>query len=263
MRTDLLSVPGVPDHANEDFAAVSPLGAAVVLDGVTPPPDGQTGCVHTVTWFVQQLGPALLDRAATRRDQSLADCLAAAIAQTAALHEGTCDLTHRRTPQATVVALRWDDDRIEYLVLSDSVLLLDVGGAVAPVLDSRLDEVTGRPELRAIRYTPEYFGVLESLRNAEDGFFTAAADPEVAKRAVAGHRPRAEVRAAAAMSDGATRWTEVFGFGDWAALFAQIASAGAARVVDEVRAAEIADPERKAFPRGKSHDDASIVFLAF
>jgi len=263
MRTDLLSVPGVPDHANEDFAAVSPLGAAVVLDGVTPPPDGQTGCVHTVTWFVQRLGPALLDRAATRRDQSLADCLAAAIAQTAAAHAATCDLTHRRTPQATVVALRWDNDRIEHLVLSDSVLLLDINGTVTPILDGRLDEVTGRPELRAIRYTPEYFGVLESLRNADGGFYTAAADPDVAKRAVSGHLPRAEVRAAAAMSDGATRWTEVFGFGAWTALFAQVRDVGAQSVIDEVRAAEIADPDRTAFPRGKSRDDASIVFLEF
>jgi len=263
MRTDLLSVPGVPDHANEDFAAVSPLGAAVVLDGVTPPPDGQTGCVHTVTWFVQRLGPALLDRAATRRDQSLADCLAAAIAQTAAAHAATCDLTHRRTPQATVVALRWDNDRIEHLVLSDSVLLLDVNGTVTPILDGRLDEVTGRPELRAIRYTPEYFGVLESLRNADGGFYTAAADPDVAKRAVSGRLPRAEVRAAAAMSDGATRWTEVFGFGAWTALFAQVRDVGAQSVIDEVRAAEIADPDRTAFPRGKSRDDASIVFLEF
>lgn len=262
MRADLLSVPGEPDRANEDFAALSPQGAALVLDGVTPPPDGQTGCIHTVTWFVQKLGPALLRRA-ERRDQSLADCLADAIAQTAAAHESTCDLSHRRTPQATVVALRWDDRQVEYLVLSDSVLLLDVNGAVTPILDGRLDEVTGRPDLRAIRYTRQYFDALESLRNADGGFYTAAADPEVAKRAVTGHLPRAEVRAAAAMSDGVTRWTEVFGFGDWAELFARIEDKGAAQVVDEVRAAETADPDRTAFPRGKSRDDASVVFLQF
>ena len=263
MRTDLLSVPGVPDHANEDFAAVSPLGAAVVLDGVTPPPDGRTGCIHTVTWFVQKLGPALLERAEGRRDQSLADCLADAIGQTAAAHEATCDLTHRRTPQSTVVALRWDDERVEYLVLSDSVLLLDINGTVTPILDGRLDEVTGRPEMRAIRYTPEYFAVLEGMRNADDGFYTAAADPDVAKRAVTGRLSRAEVRAAAAMSDGATRWTEVFGFGDWTALFAQVRDEGARQVIDEVRAAEIADPDRTAFPRGKARDDATVVFLEF
>jgi hypothetical protein len=263
MRTDLLSVPGVPDHANEDFAAVSPLGAAVVLDGVTPPPDGQTGCIHTVTWFVQKLGPALLERAAARRDQSLADCLAEAIGQTAAAHEGTCDLTHRRTPQSTVVALRWDGSGAEYLVLSDSVLLVDVNGAIEPILDTRLDEVTGRPELRAIRYTQAYFDALESLRNADDGFFTAAADPEVAKRAVTGRLTRADVRAAVAMSDGASRWTEVFGFGDWAALFGQIRDVGAEQVIDAVRAAETEDPDRTAFPRGKARDDATVVFLEF
>lgn len=263
MRTDLLSVPGAPDHANEDFAAASATGVALVLDGVTPPPDGRTGCIHTVTWFVRKLGPALLDRAAERRDQSLADCLADVIAQTAAAHADTCDLTHRRTPQATVVAVRWDDYGVEYLVLSDSVLLLDVDGTIMPVVDSRLDEVIGRPELRAIRYTRAYFDALESLRNAEDGFYTAAADPEVAKRAVTGRLPRAEVRAVAAMSDGASRWTEVFGLGDWAALFARIRDDGARQVIDEVRAAEAADPDRTAFPRGKSRDDASVVFVEF
>ena len=263
MHADLLSVPGVPDHANEDFAAVSPLGAAVVLDGVTPPPDGDTGCIHTVTWFVQKLGPALLERAADRRDQSLADCLAEAIGQTAAAHESTCDLTHRRTPQATVVALRWDEHGVEFLVLSDSVLLLDINGAITPILDTRLDMVTGRPELRSIRYTRAYFDALESLRNAEDGFYTAAADPEVAKRAVTGRLARAEVRAAAAMSDGASRWTEVFGFGDWTALFEHVRAAGAQQVIDEVRVAETADPDRTTFPRGKARDDATVVFLEF
>jgi len=260
MRTELLSVPGEPERANEDFAAISPLGAAVVLDGVTPPPDGQTGCIHTVTWFVQQLGPALLDRAAGRRDQSLADCLADAIGQTRAKHEDTCDLSHRRTPQATVVVLRWHEKQVEYLVLSDSVLLLDINGTVTPLLDGRLDEVTGRPEMREIRYTPGYFHALEGLRNADGGFYTAAADPEVAKRAVTGRLPREDVRAAVAMSDGASRWSEVFGFGDWTDLFQQ-AEKSVEELVDTVRAAETADPRRQKFPRGKSRDDASVVFI--
>jgi hypothetical protein len=260
MRTELLSVPGEPERANEDFAAISPLGAAVVLDGVTPPPDGRTGCIHTVTWFVRQLGPALLQRAAERRDQALADCLAEAIGWTAAKHEDTCDLNHRRTPQATVVALRWDKKQVEYLVLSDSVLLLDINGTVTPVLDGRLDEVTGRPEMRAIRYTSGYFDALEGLRNADGGFYTAAADPEVAKRAVTGQLPREDVRAAVAMSDGASRWSEVFAFGGWTELFQQ-AEKSAEDLIDEVRAAETADPHRKAFPRGKSRDDASVVVI--
>ncbi|MFC0434035.1 hypothetical protein [Kutzneria buriramensis] len=261
MRSDLLSVPGAPDRANEDFAALSATRAALVLDGVTPPPDGRTGCIHTVTWYVQQLGPALLQRAATRRDQALQDCLAEAIAQTAAKHEDTCDLSHRRTPQATVVALRWDANELEYLVLSDSVLLVDVDGAIEPILDTRLDELLRRPELREIRYTPAYFQAVEAFRNADGGFYTAAADPEVAKRAVTGRL--SNVRAAAAMSDGASRWTEVFGFGGWTELFAQVRDAGAQAVIDEVRQAESADPDRQAFPRGKAHDDASIVFLEF
>ncbi|MDT3399115.1 protein phosphatase 2C domain-containing protein [Streptomyces sp. B1866] len=253
MRIELATAHGDAGRPNEDYVSVAlPAsgqgGALVLLDGVTPPEDGG-GCAHGVTWFTARLGGALLELSGSQRDMPLAACLSAAIERTAEKHQDTCDLSHVRTPQATVVAVRWDADRVEHLVLSDSVLLVEApDGTVTPVLDDRLDRLRAAGRLVA------------PLRNAEDGFFTAAADPGVARRAVTGTLPRAEVRAVAALTDGAARWVEVFGAGDWTRCLDLLRGAGPRELIDEVRAAEAADPLGLAHPRDKAHDDAAAVF---
>ncbi|MFC0599541.1 hypothetical protein [Streptomyces palmae] len=253
MRIELATSPGDPQRPNEDYVSVAlPAsgvgGVLVLLDGVTPPPD-EDGCIHGVPWFTARLGGALLELSGSRRDMPLADCLSSAIERTTEVHRHTCDLSHALTPQSTVVAARWDETTVEYLVLSDSVLLLEgPDGAVTPVLDDRIDR------LRAAGHR------LAGLRNIEGGFFTAAADPRVAGRAVTGSTPRDRVRALAALSDGAGRWVEVFREGDWSQCFALLRKEGPQALIDQVRAAEDADPTGTRFPRGKAYDDAAVVF---
>ncbi|HEX6354713.1 hypothetical protein [Actinophytocola sp.] len=258
---ELVSV-AAPGRRCEDYAAAVD-GLVVVLDGVTPPHDGDSGCVHDVPWFVDLLGRTLLE--VGQRHGSLADCLAEAIERTAAAHRTTCDLSHPRTPQATVAMLRWDDVRVEHLVLSDAAVLLGgQDGTVTAVLDSRLDELRARPYLAALRAGPEvgaYRTALEALRNVPDGFHTAAADPAVVAHAVTGATPRAAVRAAAALTDGATRWRDKFDLGDWADLLEVLRSAGPAALVEQVRTAETADADRRNFRRGKVFDDASAAYV--
>lgn len=279
MRVETATEPGDLRRPNEDHASLMlPAsgggGAFVVLDGVTPP-EGGYGCVHGVPWFVARLGGALLELAGGRRDLTLVDCLAEAVARTAAAHRPTCDLSHARTPQATVAAARWDGTAVEHLVLSDAVLLLErTDGSVQAVLDTRLDELP--PEVMdlgaAVRALPpdsperartaaQYVAAVEALRNAPHGagFHTAAADPSVARLAVTGEVPRDEIRSLLGMTDGASRWADVFRTGDWAGLLALVRAEGAAGLLARVRAAEKADPEGRAFPRGKRHDDATVV----
>ncbi|GAA2071572.1 protein phosphatase 2C domain-containing protein [Streptomyces albiaxialis] len=281
MRIDMTTEPGDPQRPNEDYVSVAlPAsgwgGALVLLDGVTPPRE-DVGCAHGVPWFTARLGSAMLELSGSRRDMTLAECLAAAIARTAEAHVSTCDLSHIRTPQATVVAARWDEDRVEHLVLSDSALLVEGDdGEVTPVLDRRLTELP--PPVRALRdrvhalraagETEElaaaraaYVRAVEGLRNAPDGtgFYTAAADPAVAGRAVTGTLPRARVRALLALTDGAARWTETFRLGDWAGLLSLVRKEGAGALVARVRTAESADPDCVAFRRGKRHDDAALA----
>lgn len=280
MRIDMTGEPGDPLRPNEDYASAAlpssgAGGALVLLDGVTPPRDG-TGCAHGVPWFTGRLGGAMLELATARRDLTLRSCLSQAVSRTAAAHCSICDLSHRRTPQATVVAARWDEEHVEHLVLSDSVLLVEgPDGTVTPLLDPRLDELP--PHVAALRSRvralpeggeersaarAEYVGAVEALRNIPDGtgFYTAAADPAVASRAVTGTTPRSKVRALLALSDGAARWSQTFRLGDWAALLALVRNEGTGSLVARVRQAELADPHGTAHPRGKPHDDASAVF---
>ena len=253
MRVETASEPGDPERPNEDYVAVAlPAsghgGALVLLDGVTPPVEGD-GCEHGVPWFTARLGGALLDLATTRVETSLTDCLAEAIARTAAAHSTTCDLSHPHTPQATVVLVRWNDNDVEHLVLSDSVLLLEApDGTITTVLDARLDAL---PRDHTI----------ETRRNQEGGFFTAAADPSVAERAVFGTTPRPRVRALAALTDGAGRWVDVFRFGDWLDAVAALRTGGPSALIRRVRTAERQDRGRISFPRDKVSDDATAAYV--
>lgn len=262
MRTELISEPGDAARPNEDFAALAlPAsgqgGALVALDGVTPPPGGPdtTGCLHSVPWFTARLGGALTELTVSHPDAPLADLLSRAVARTAASHAGTCDLSHPRTPQATVVLARWSPLSVEYLVLSDSVLLVESDtGEVTAVEDDRLARLPRSALASAARVDAE-------LRNREGGFFTAAADPLVSSRAVTGSLPRERVRSLTALTDGATRWVERFREGDWADCLTLVRKEGAAGLVRRVRALESADTDGAVPGRGKRHDDATVVFV--
>ncbi|WP_225809375.1 protein phosphatase 2C domain-containing protein [Streptomyces spinosus] len=260
MRTDLVSEPGDASRPNEDFAGVGlPAcgqgGCVVVLDGVTPPSAG-TGCLHSVPWFTARLGGALTELTVSCRDLTLSEILARAIRRTADAHADTCELSHPRTPQATVALARWSATAVEYLVLSDAALLVrGPDGTVTPLLDDRLARLP-----RSALATDAL--VDANLRNKEGGFFTAAADPAVAARAVTGTLPRRDVRALAALTDGATRWTETFREGDWTALFDLLAKEGARSLVERVRELETADRRERAYlGRAKTHDDATAVYV--
>jgi hypothetical protein len=255
MRIDIATAPGDPARPNEDFASVAvPAsgqgGALVVLDGVTPPPEGY-GCAHTVPWYVARLGGALGELSVSRRDLTLRKVLAEAIGRTADAHRGTCDLSHPRTPQTTVVLARWDAEHVEYLVLSDSALLLEApDGVVRAILDDRL--------VRLPREALTSAAVADAtVRNREGGFFTAAADASVAERAVAGVVARDRVRSIAALTDGATRWVDRFGEGDWSQCLALLRKEGAQSLLDAVRARECASAEGP----GKTHDDATATYV--
>jgi hypothetical protein len=259
MRIELATAPGGPERPNEDWAAVATPacgqgGTLVTLDGVTPP-EGDDGCVHSVAWFTARLGGALAELSGSRPDLPLQEVLAAAIRRTADAHRATCDLSHVRTPQATVVLARWGgpSDDVEHLVLSDSTLLIESpDGAVRAVLDDRLDRLP-REALRT-------HASADALRNRDGGFFTAAADPAVAALAVTGRTPRTAVRAIAALTDGASRWVDMFAQGDWSACLALLRAEGPQALIDRVRALELSAHERTAVIRWKLHDDATAVF---
>ena len=150
---------------------------------------------------------------------------------------------------------RWSPAAVEYLVLSDSALLVESPeGVVTPVLDDRLARLP-----RAALATDALIDA--NLRNKEGGFFTAAADPSVAARAVTGSLDRAQVRTLTALTDGAARWVERFEQGNWTDCFTFVRKGGAQALVDRVRELEHADAEARTYlGRSKTHDDATVVY---
>ncbi len=115
---------GSMSKPNEDFVAASP-SVAIVVDGLSAPPALSTGCTHGTPWFVARLGSELLSSATTEPDQPLQEVLAGAITSVADLHGHTCDLDDSGTPASSVTIVQERDQGLDYLVLFDSVIVLD------------------------------------------------------------------------------------------------------------------------------------------
>lgn len=240
-----------PGRVNEDYLATGP-DWAFVLDGATAPSGVDTGCAHDVPWLVRRLGGELALRLAVPGGTA-ADVLANAIRATCAAHADTCDLQNPSSPSATAALLRLRGDDLEYLVLADSPIVLDVAGETRPVVDDRLEHLPS--------YTVE---AVRDQRNQPGGFWVASTKPEAAHEAVHGVVAAADVRRAVLLTDGASRYVERFGLGNWADLLDLVEHAGPAELLRRVRAAEAAEtPDERRRHRGKPQDDATAVFLRF
>ena len=145
----MASDPGTPGWPNEDYACIGP-GAAVLLDGATTfPPGADIGCQHGVAWYARTLGTDLLAAITAEPRIPLASALAAAIAQVRDRHSGTCDLSVRATPAATVTAVRAEPGGLGYLALSDSSIVADFGDARPPhVITDRHRHAAADPDAR-------------------------------------------------------------------------------------------------------------------
>lgn len=253
---------------NEDFVAATDR-AVVVLDGLSVPEGMDTGCSHGTPWYVQQLGTRLLLRMTAVPLVPLADALADAITEVAALHSDTCDLTHPGTPAATVALLRtagWT----EYLVLSDATVVLDTAyDGVQVIHDNRVDATAAESETavlaaqasttRRAELRREMISERRAARNTPDGYWVAAAEPEAARRAIVGSYRPAHVRQAAVLTDGAARLVG-FDLADWPMVFELLDEKGPDELVARVRDAESSDRECAVWPRSKPWDDATVAY---
>lgn len=271
MYVAMATEPAKPGQPNEDYAGAT-TDTFVVVDGAGTPAGSDSGCLHGVAWFARQLGSALLHQASAA-DESLADALAASIDHVADLHRDTCDLSHPGTPSGTVTAVRVRDERIEYLALADSPLVIRRrDGAIHVITDDREAQV-GRQYRRTMDATAagtpehaaalrEYVEALRGHRNQPGGFWVASTDPRVANEAITGHVETSDVRDLALLSDGASRRVDRFGLDTWGRTLDLSCGGGPEAVIAAVREAEASDVDGLRWPRGKSTDDATIIHLA-
>jgi hypothetical protein len=254
---------------NEDFIAAT-ASVVVVIDGASVPPGLATGCVHGTSWFARRLGVQVLALLTAETDQSVADSLAQAIADVAALHDHTCDLSHPGSPSATVAILREQPQTVEYLVLGDTTILLEEPTGIRVVTDDRLESVAAVQHSAMHQHATGSADHARSFadlvteqrrhRNHPDGFWVASTDPTAAEHALTDTAPRAGLHRAAVLSDGTTRLVDRFSLLDWPGFLDILASQGPDAIITRVRDAEGSDPEGQRWPRGKKHDDASAAF---
>ncbi len=267
MRVAMATSPSRTGVPNEDFVGATADGV-VLLDGAGL--YGTTSqCRHGVAWYARRLGGALLT-GLVDQDRDLATILDNAIAETARAHADTCDVTDPGTPSATVVMLRLGSGYLQYLVLADSVLVLDDGGDTPTVItDDRVGraalayrtameaEATGTPEHdRALR---DYVEALRSQRNRPGGFWVAAADPSVVTEAITGQHQVDGLHSATLLSDGASRICDLYGLASWREILDLLDNHDPAELLRSLREVEASDPSGARWPRHKTHDDATMA----
>lgn len=275
MRVRLASEPAPGRTENED-AAFHRGRLVGVLDGVSVPAGVDTGCLHGPAWYVRRLSYYL--QALTTSADSLTQGLAAAIGAVRAEHEDRCDLGHPNTPAATVALVRVADERLEYLVLCEAHVVLDLGDGLDVVTDERY--VAAISDIRQAALTgvsPIGSGDHDTLvrqaalsrqrrTNQPGGYWIAAAAPDAALHAITGRRPLAgpgRVRRAVLLTDGASCAVDPFALLSWADLVDLVARDGPEELIRRVRAAERGDPAGHDRPRYKRHDDASVALCLF
>lgn len=251
---------------NEDWSATTP-DLVVVLDGATV--RTETGCRHGAAWFARKLGAAILSGAAVR-STPLRDVLADAVGEVAQLHP-ECDLTHPGTPSAGVAIVRLDGGVLRWLVLGDVTVVLDTTGGIVTVSDQRISASAAHQRAEADRHligTAEKAAALVEMKHAElaarntpDGYWIAATDPAAVEHAITGETPLDTVHRLAVLTDGAARFVDMFSLGGWGVVLDTIGQYGPRAFAQRVRRAEESDPLGAVYPRNKTSDDATVVFV--
>lgn len=272
LRVVSAGVPGVSGRVNEDVV-VAAAGVVVVVDGAGLWVGEEQGCVHGVAWYARRLATSFLSAAVDGPEKSLDEALAVAIGEVADAHRDTCDLRHPRSPWSTALAVRRTGDSLEYLVLADSVLLIDRGEEVEVITDARLANLHApfQNKLRTLTegtaeydaFIDEYTRAIRGARDRPGGFWVASTKPEVAYEAVTGTVDLAGVEAAVLLSDGASRPADLFMTSSWRELVDLVRAEGPDALLTRVREIERTDPEKARWPRGKVHDDATAVLVTF
>jgi hypothetical protein len=269
VEVSFASWPGSISRPNEDFVTTSP-SVAAVLDGLSAPPALGTGCVHGTPWFVAHLGTQVVSAATTARDEPLKDLVARAITRVADSHAHSCDLEHPGTPSSSLAVLREHDQRVEYLLLFDSVILLDGPSGLTALTDRRVDAFAQQEHLATRKHpigsqahqdqVQELVAVQRRHRNQPGGYWVAGAKAAAAYQAVTGSRPLDQVSRAALLSDGVSCLVDLYAVVDWLELLGSMQQHGPAHVMSQVREVEDADPTGTRWPRYKRSDDATAAF---
>lgn len=260
--------PGQVGRPNEDFIGAVP-DAVVLLDGAGIP-GTEDICRHGVAWYAQTLGATLLAGLTNPGLPGLVGVLADSIEQVAALHSHTCDIANPSSPQATVAAVKFEDDRVDYLVLADAFVVLDPMDA-EPLVITDAREITVRDECTmSLRDLPvgsasyerarlSAVDALRARRNKPGGYWIAKDDPHAAAEAVTGSMPLEQLRGAALLSNGASRMVDAYRLVEWPEAVEVLRTMGPDVLLRRVREAET-EGKASGIPSAFEPDDATAAY---
>lgn len=270
MKVSFATVPGSPKKPNED-AITATSQVIAVIDGVTAPQGLETGCVHGTPWYASNLSSRIVSVVIEQPTIELRVALAHAIAGVAESHRATCDLESEGTPSGTVAILRRAEQSLDYLVLSDATVVIEVLSGVIAVTDKGVEQVAGSLA-NAAKTAPvgtperkerldEFVSEQRKWRNVKGGYWLAGAVPEAAEHAIVGSVPLSEVRSAAAMTDGASSLVDLYQQLTWDEAPSRLAKVGPRGWIEHVRRVEFEDANVTRWPRFKRGDDATLALL--
>jgi len=185
-------------------------------------------------------------------------------------HAHTCDLEHPGTPSSSLAVVREQDQHVEYLLLFDSVILLEGPFGLRVLTDRRVDAFAQQEHLATREHpigSPAHQERVQELvaaqrrhRNQPGGYWVAGAKPAAVYQAVTGSRPLDQVSRAALLSDGVSSLVDLYAVVDWPDVLDSMQQQGPAHVISRVREVEDTDPIGARWPRYKRSDDATAAF---
>lgn len=241
--------------------------AAILLDGATAflPVDTDPGT------YAETLGEAIANQLDDDPTADLAVVVRTGIARTATRRH----LTPGRSPSSTVTILRSGESGVDLYVLGDSPIHYGTETYTASFTDDRLSRVASTERERYQSRLRDGHGFDEqhhanlvalqraqrAARNRPAGYWIAEADPDAAEHGRTGHLSASAITWAVLASDGAADlihhtghpWPDIAhaDTGQLAALLTQL---------DEWETTT--DPDGRALPRAKRHDDKTLVAIS-
>ncbi|WP_394275160.1 hypothetical protein [Luteococcus sp.] len=241
-------------------------GWAFVLDGASSFSDVPP--VHDGGWYAERLRNALTVGLATGQQTTTPQIVGRAIRMASADHDehkqGPC-------PNSTIALARWDSQWLDLYALGDSSIFCATKSGILEVTDHRINSVgidVRRKYAQRLRtgsgfdeHHRELLAELQqkqlSLRNKNDGYWIAGSQPEAARVAEARRLCRSDVKSLILNTDGVPSETARNLLENGAAM------EGLQEVLRRLHGHEERDPNGVQVPRGKVHDDKTMVSVEF
>lgn|GEM_PF-762181 len=264
---------------NEDFFGWTEK-AVWVLDGATGVSDEKLPYPSDAYWFVRTFSRFLDLELLTTPEASTLDVLNRAVSSMRRKYlEGSISAEQGLTlaPSAAFVMVRIFENSLEISSLGDcKALFSDDAGNTRVFYDDSLEPFENRTliALREIRkYNPNlsHAEIIPKLRpfmkenrlkmNQPDGYRILSLNDISAEDLNTQHICLSSGEYISLMSDGFLRYTELFQIGDYNNLFDRVRKESPSGIIDDIRAAEDADPECRKRLRVKKSDDATCVVI--